>query len=364
MIEIILNPPIPLNYNDFFKTLLSVSGVLFGLTFAGLLFILQNGFSSFTFTRRMFLILYLHFGRQLLYSLSFLTFLPFVFLYFPNNFKLITIIYLIFFILLFHAVLDHAKEEGYLSTIFGNKFVPRKYGKIRSYFRYIKNRGFFRNIFHFIPILFMLLYPFYLSIREHQSLILTDRSIFYSCLLIFLFTLLRVAGFIPEYFRYQEMELKNEKSSEIQIDEKSAVRNLQAKQALLKHLKGHQILELGPTESVEFLEGTLNLDFLSNNDNDEAFFNAWVSIKTTPPDVVRESVLLYAHHFFKYLHNSGIDLNKFVLSFHIDNGEQKSRNIFLRVTRNELDNLFSIPNSIPNDLLKIKNYLIDDLYKP
>jgi len=42
MIEAILNPPAPSNYAEFFKTLLSVSGVLFGLTFAGLLFILQN----------------------------------------------------------------------------------------------------------------------------------------------------------------------------------------------------------------------------------------------------------------------------------------------------------------------------------
>ena len=44
-----------LRYIEFYKTLLSVSGVLFGHAFGGMLFILQTGFTTFTFSRKIFL---------------------------------------------------------------------------------------------------------------------------------------------------------------------------------------------------------------------------------------------------------------------------------------------------------------------
>ena len=78
MFEIILNPPglTEPQYVEFYKTLLSVSGVLFGLAFGGMLFILQSGFTTFTFSRKMFLKVYLHFGRQILFALAFRPFHP------------------------------------------------------------------------------------------------------------------------------------------------------------------------------------------------------------------------------------------------------------------------------------------------
>ena len=87
--DFILNPPTPIELDEFYKTLLSVSGVMFGIAFAAMLFVLQSGFTTFKFSRRMFLELYLHFGRQLLYSLAYLTAAPFIILYFPENTKLL-----------------------------------------------------------------------------------------------------------------------------------------------------------------------------------------------------------------------------------------------------------------------------------
>ena len=364
MIELLLNPPVPSSYPDFFSSLLTVSGILFGLTFAGLIFILQSGFGSFTYSRRMILLIYLHFGRQLLYSLAYLTFMPFIFLFFPIKLGFISGVYWVFLVLFLHATLDYAKEEGHLITLNTNRFVPRRYGRVRSYFRLIRNRGFLRNIFHLLPLLFILIYPFFLSIAEHNSLKLTSRAVFYSCILILLFCLLRITAFIPEFFRYQDMELKLDLPKETEDNKETQESNLRLKQALRAHMRDRQVRELDGEIPVEFLDGELSLHFLDRSANDEAFFNAFVKIKNEPPDVVREALLQYAFHLFRILNESRIELNKFVLSFHIEIAGGNSRNFFIRTTRKELDDLFESPGAEPKRILEFKNLFIDELFKP
>ncbi len=147
--DVILNPPLPIAIEEFYKTLLSVSGVLFGIAFAAMLFVLQSGFSSFKFSRRMFLELYLHFGRQLLYSLAYITASPFLVLFFPNSAVAVSWLYGLYFIFFLNATLDYAKEEGYIITIHSKKYVPSHYGRRRAYFRYIANRGVLKKHFVF-----------------------------------------------------------------------------------------------------------------------------------------------------------------------------------------------------------------------
>ncbi len=361
----LLHPPDPQYSQAFFSSLLTVSGVLFGLAFAGLLFILQGGFASFKYSRQMFLRLYLHFGRQILYTLAYLTFIPFVALYFPDQMKVGTYIYTFFALVLFKATLDHAREDGYMMTLHSKCFVPRHYGPIRSYFRFIRNRGFFRNIFHLSPVIVVLAYPYLISYTDHSSLVLTEKALVYSCLLLLLLSLLRVTFFIPEYYSYQEMEIKYDVGSdETKLDEETKQRNLQAKQALKAYLQDRQVKELDLLTPVEFLGGELQVQLIENSENHEAFFNISVTVIDATPSEIRDGVLKYAFHFFELLNCSEIDINQFVLSFHIDVGDGKSRNVFIRTKRQELDKVFSSPNSTYIDILGFENYLFDPLLKP
>lgn len=362
--EIILNPPLPISLNEFYKTLLSVSGVLFGIAFAAMLFVLQSGFSSFKFSRRMFLELYLHFGRQLLYSLAYLTAAPFLILFFADSYFVVSWLYTLYFVYFLNATLDYAKEEGYIITIHSNKFVPRHYGRIHTYFRYIKNRGALRNILFFFPVILFLQYPYVISIYASESLYLTEVGIFYSCLMPLLYTLYKITKFIPEFFAYTGLELSSITQDSFQeqtVEVKQ--QNKIEKSALKEYLNNHGVNEMNPATPRQFIDGDLYLNFLDDKDNSEAFFNIHVNITNATPDKVRDNVLVYAFSLAKLLQSSKVAINTFVLSFHIRIGNQSSRNMFFRMSRNELDNIFLLERGSPEDMAKLQNILFDELFR-
>jgi len=360
----IFNPPLPISPDDFYKTLLSVSGVLFGIAFAAMLFVLQSGFSSFKFSRRMFLELYLHFGRQLLYTLAYLTAAPFIVMFFPESSSAVSWLYALYFVYFLNASLDYAKEEGYIITIHSTKFVPRHYGRVRTYFRYIKNRGALRNISFLCPIFMLLVYPYALSIYEGESLRLTKTAIFYSCLIPLLYALYKITKFIPEFFTYTGMELSSntQNSSEEQSEEEKQ-QNIVEKRALREYLNNHGVTELSPATPRQFIDGELHVNFLENKESSEAWFNLNINIKNSSPEQIRREVLEYASTLAKLLHASKVGINIFVLSFHIRIATQPSRNMFFRMSRNELDKIFALGNHNPADIAKLKNVLFDELFR-
>ena len=361
--EFILNPPLPISIDEFYKTLLSVSGVLFGIAFAAMLFVLQSGFTSFKFSRGMFLELYLHYGSQLLYSLAYLTSAPFLILYFPDSTLLISWLYPVYFIYFLKSSLDYAKEEGYILTIHSHKFVPRTYGNFRSYFRYIKNRGFLRNLIYLLPIFLLLIYPYVISLHEKTSLQLSQTAVFYTCLIPLLYTLYKITKFIPEFFKYTSMEMSNITSNaELEKTEEEIQRNKNEKLVLKEYLTKHGIKELSSQTPYEFIDGKLSISLIENGETDEVWFNIFVNVKNASPQNIRTEVIRYAQKFAKLLHSSKVEINTFVLSFHIEIETQSSRNIFFRFTRNELDKLFSSSNEL-KDIDKLKNVLFDELFR-
>jgi hypothetical protein len=366
MHEFFLNPTglTDLQYIEFYKTLLSVSGVLFGLAFGGMLFILQSGFTTFTFSKKMFLRVYLHFGRQILFGLAFLTILPFFVLYFPSsgNTQVVSVIYFIFLSLFLNATLDHAKEQGYIKTLFSKKFVPKNYGRVRSYFRYIKNRGFLVNLLFLYPVIFILIYPYIISYAETQSFWLTKKSLFYSCMLILGYCLLKITKFIPEFFSYTEIEIEAQSQpSELSEDEKT--KNLKEKQHLKLFLLDRGIKELDPIEEIEFLDGNLSVNFLESKDNSEAWFNISIDVNNEIPDTIRDETYQYACRFLSLINDSLTDINSFVLSFHIRIAKANSRNIFIRTSRSELKSIFAPGINCMDQIPRLKNILIDELFR-
>lgn len=359
----LLNPPLPIAQEEFYKTLLSVSGVLFGIAFAAMLFVLQSGFSSFKFSRRMFLELYLHFGRQLLYSLAYLTAAPFLLLYFSDGLPVVTWLYALYSVYFLSATLDYAKEEGYILTLYSNKFVPSHYGRTRAYFRYIKNRGLLKNILFLFPVILFLLYPYFISLINTESLYFTKPAVFYSCLIPLLFTLYKITKFIPDFFAYTSMEMSvsSQASEEQSAEEKQ--QNIIEKHVLKEYLSNHGLSELNPLFPRPFIDGNLSINFLDKNDNEEAWFNISVNISSVTPAQVRSGVLEYAHALAKRLYESKVSINSFVFSFHICIEGQTMRNMFFRMSRDELNRVFKAGRNIPEDMADLKNVLFDELFR-
>lgn len=360
----IFNPPLPIEQEEFYKTLLSVSGVLFGIAFAAMLFVLQSGFSSFKFSRRMFLELYLHFGRQLLYSLAYLTAAPFLLLYFSNGLPAVTWLYALYMTYFLNATLDYAKTEGYILTLHSNKFVPSHYGRIKKYFRYIKNLGFLKISLFLIPVILFLVYPYLISSINNKSLYFTKSSAFYSCFIPLPHTLYKITKFIPDFFVYTDIEISSRTGDNAgDISEEKRKQNIIEKHALKQYLNNHGFSELNPQLPRKFMDGDLSINFSDTDDKDVAWFNITVNISNVNTKQARKGVFEYAHTIAKRLYESKVSINTFVLSFHISIQGQSARNIFFRMSRNELDGIFALGRNTPEDMTKLKNVFMDELFR-
>jgi len=365
MPEPLLNPPGINDYFDYFRTLLSISGVLLGLAFTALIFVIQSGFASFKFSRRMFLELYAVFGRNLLITLSYLTLASLGVLYLGTHNRFLSIGYYLFALIFIKSLLDYYKHRGYLHTLFSTKFVPGHYGKFRSYFRYIKNLGFFSVLFLLIYLFVFTAYPIVISFNETDTFFVTTKGYFYSTLILLTYSIIQIVNFIPEFFRLSNMELE----SRIQTEEQATSREgteidyVKEKSVLSDYLTDHGFGELSALEPSGFLDGTLYVGFLHHTSTPEAWFNIMIEVRNSSVFEIRDAVCDYAYKTFKLLHNSMVDINSFVLSFHIRiEGEPSSRNIFFRSTRSELDAILTNRNRI-SAVMEIKNKLFDELFR-
>jgi hypothetical protein len=364
MLENFLNPPSISDYSDYFKTLLTISGVLLGLAFTALIFVIQSGFASFKFSRRMFLEQYVVFGQNLLTTLSYLTLIPLGALYLGNNKRFLSAIYYIFSLIFTKTFLDIYKQRGYMHTLFSDKFVPGHYSKFRKYFRYISNLGLLNIVILLIYLAVLLVYPVAISFYENNSLILSTKGLFYSTLLLLTFSILQIANFIPQFFKLsnKEIESKVGTDGDTTSDKKSGVDYVKEKAALKTYLLDHGIKELD--NEIGFLDGTLSAYFLDHTNTHEAWFNVNIEVNNSSVFEVRNAALDYAFKLYGLLRDSQVDINSFVISFHIRlGGESSSRNIFFRSTRLELGEIFSNAKTPHSAVMQIKNKLFDELFR-
>lgn len=363
--DILLNPPGLADYAHYFQTLLGLAGTLFGLAFAALIFVMQSGFSSFKFTRRMFLEYYVLFGRNLLVTLAYLTIISLGALYLNSRILLSTIFYLSLLVFV-KTFLDYYKHVGYMHTLFSKKYIPKNYGAFRAYFRYIRNLGFFRMLYLLLGIIVFWVYPILISWGGTNSFIIDSKGLYYSTLLLLVYSILRITNFIPQFFDLSNQEIESQITSEDNsVAEKSLVDYKKEKIALKEYLSAHGIVELDFSTPTSFLDGELTVNLLTD-DRPEAWFNVNVQVSDVDVFEVRTEVCNYAFKVFKLLHNSMVDVNSFVLSFHIkiDGDTKYSRNIFFRSNRSELDKIFSRTADDPVTMIRqIENRLFDELFR-
>ena len=214
--------------------IISVAGILFGLTFAALTYVLQNGFKSFKFSRIMFLKLYLLFSRIILVSLSYLIIAPFYNLYYSELIDLNIIIYIVFSGLFIKTVLDYHAYRGYIETLFSHKLVPQHYGRGRAYFRKISNLGFFSIIILILQIFILVFYPVINSYINNKNALVNESTFVISTGFLLVYSIISIAFFIPGFFKltiveyesknniekmndFQELDFNKEKEQEILI---------------------------------------------------------------------------------------------------------------------------------------------------
>lgn len=173
---------------------------------------------------------------------------------------------------------------------------------------------------------------------------------------------MKITKFIPEFFRYTEIEIEAQSQpNELSDDQKA--KNLKEKQHLKSFLLDRGIQELDPLNEKDFLDGKLSINFLEAKDNSEAWFNISIWVNNTTPEAIRNETFQYACDLLSLINNSLIDINTFVLSFHIRIAKSNSRNIFIRTNRNELKSIFVPGINCVDKIPKLKNVLIDELFR-
>ena len=251
------------NYDEYFKVVLSIAGVLLGLAFAALLFVIQSGFTSFKYSRRMFLELYVHFGNGLLISLAYLTLMPLLVLYVSNHWWVINISYIVFSYSYSRSVLNHKSHVGYIHTINSDKFVPSGYGRIRKYFRYIRNLGVIHSLFLVTTLLVLLGYPLAVSIFEVNQVSLTEKGIFYSTLFVLVLSIIKITNFIPEFFKLSNQELESNSGALSDSGDPNMDYKIE-KEAFEKYAVAHGISEIDVFKKTKFLDGDLWVQILNS----------------------------------------------------------------------------------------------------
>lgn len=102
---------------------------------------------------------------------------------------------------------------------------------------------------------------------------------------------------------------------------------------------------------------------MTNNKN-EAFFVIDIELSNRNIFEIVKAIEKYCYDFFIELSNIHVDVNSFVLSYFIKIDKQaKSRNYFIRASRNEIDELKAKLVGQKEFIDKLQNKVIDELFR-
>ena len=344
-----------INFKDYFLNQLTLSSTLLGLIIATSTFILQSGFTSFEFSRSMFLKYYVRLSKFLFLLLGYNILSCLVFLYIKNTQEVAFILHIIFGLFFTKYFLDFYSHKGYIITLFSSKFNPRK-NRLRKYLRYVFNLGFIPVVFILLVLTITIFYP--ISLGELG--IFSEKQGFASTFIAFFICIISLIRIIPQYFTFSEQEYSQKENNELQqgIETDISQELVVLKDTLLKNGRN----ELKSKVPLETLNGDLQVSLA--NKKDEAFFviDIWTA-SSNVERIVRE-IEIYSYDFFKELNDVHVDVNSFVLSYFIRiEGVDSSRTYFVRSKRTELAELFGVTANPKEFIERIKNKVIDELFR-
>jgi hypothetical protein len=341
--------------NNYFTNQLTLSATLLGLLIATSTFLLQSGFSSFEFSRTMFLKYYVRLTKFLFLLLGYNIFLSMNYLFIDNSKLIGLFIHIIFSLVFIKYFLDFYSHKGYIYTISSAKFNPRK-SRLRKYLRYISNLGLIQVLIILILLSVVIIYPLILGkVGEF-----TERQGFISTVIAFLFCVISLIRILPQYFNFSEQEYKQKENNElVQTIDTDVTKELSIlKDFLLKNGR----TELESPKSLDRIDGEIQARL--SDKKDEAFFVIDVWIHSSDIERIVRLIEQYSYDFFMELNDTNVDINSFVLSYFLRiDGTDSSKTYFIRSKRTELENLFKRTNDPTEFVRLIKNKVIDELLR-
>lgn len=341
------------DYSKYFENQLNLSGTILGLLIATSTFILQSGFTSFKYSRSMFLKYYVEQSKFIFLSLAYNIIFSLIILYLNLNSYTLFFIHLIFALTFTKYFLDFYSHKGFIMTINSKKYNPHK-TPILKYFRYVINLGFIPNILIYGTIYLVFFYPLHFNAPFQLNKI----QVYMTTVSCFAFSILVVIRIIPQFFEFSEQEYKSKTKNEV-IDNLDV--DVSKENKILKDI----LIENGRIEFKENIKikNFENLKVYMANNKTEAFFVINIEFKNKTIYEIVESLQEYSFEFYKELSDISVDINNFVLSYFIKVDNDKNRSYFLRATRVEIDSL-KTKHFEPKEFIdNIKNKVIDELFR-
>ena len=121
------------DYDKYFESQLALSGTILGLIVATSTFILQSGFTSFQYSRSMFLKYYVFQSKFIFLSLAYNIFFSLIILYFNINSVYLFIAHTLFALVFAKHFLDFYSHKGHVLTLHSNKYNPHKSGCVEIF---------------------------------------------------------------------------------------------------------------------------------------------------------------------------------------------------------------------------------------
>jgi len=341
------------DYNKYFENQLNLSGTILGLLIATSTFILQSGFSSFKYSRSMFIKYYVEQSKFIFLSLTYNILFSLIILYLDLNSYTLFFIHLMFTLTFTKYFLDFYSHKGYIATIHSTKHNPHN-NPLLKYFRYINNLGFISNILIYGTIYLVFLYPLHFNAPFQLNQI----QIYMTTVSCFAFSILIVIRIIPQFFEFSEQEYKSKTKNEVidNLDIDISKEKIILKDILIKNGR----IELKEKIKIKNFE---NLSIYIADNKKEAFFVIDIEFKNKSIFEIVESLQEYSFEFYKELSEITVDINSFVLSYFIKIDNDKNRSYFLRATRTELDDLKSKYFEYKEFIDNLKNKVIDELFR-
>lgn len=342
------------DYDKYFESQLALSGTILGLIVATSTFILQSGFTSFQYSRSMFLKYYVFQSKFIFLSLAYNIFFSLIILYFNINSVYLFIAHTLFALVFAKHFLDFYSHKGYVLTLHSNKYNPHKSGVLR-YFRYVNNLGLIPNLIIYGTIYFIFFYPLHFN----QPFRLNNHQVYMTTVSCLAFSIIVIIKIIPQFFDFSEQEYKSKTKNEI-IDNIEV--DITKENEILKDL----LIKNGRKEFQQHIKTNEfeSLFVYTPSNKKEAFFVIDIQFLNKNIYEITEAIEKYSYDFFIELSNTHVDINNFVLSYFIKiDTKTNSRNYFIRASRNEIDELKKKLLGKKDFIDQLKNKVVDELFR-
>lgn len=355
--------------NEFLKTMLEISGVLFGLTFAAISYAHQSVTTTYSYCKDIFIDLYTEYSKLILVPLGFVFILSIKVLFLNSGNEVVVgskfdwidgVIIFLFSILFIKIRLDYYRSLGYIHTIFSSKLVPSNYGKVRSYFRQISNLGFVTGIRIRLGFLLIIGYPLWIGINRDCEFIGIDKTVTYLLVFMVVYVLFKIIAFIPITTSMQKLQVK--KKFEAAKPNDIMINKVKEFELLEQYLISRGVDEQGIFHAKKTTYGTVYCDVLKNQEKAEGWINVFHKLESSDIEIDKNGVFEYVYALIKILSNSKNDIDTFVMSNHITFENGKKENLFVRIKRSEMLMVLSAGN--PEIAIKsLDSVIINEMFK-